>query len=74
MANKLQQRYQEIQTERQVVQKTVAELAARQANLEHESTRLNLSLQFHHQGVTRPTPSWFVAGGQLRSVQNGYAY
>lgn len=54
MSDKLNQRYNEVKTEFETVQKAVDELTAKQANLEIELIRLNTVIQTrrvfpHHQ-------------------------
>jgi hypothetical protein len=46
---------QQVQEQRAVIEKAVAELHNRR-------TALNLLYQFQRQGVTRPDWTWFVAG------------
>jgi hypothetical protein len=45
MSDKLIQQYEEVKAEHEVVQKSLAELAAKQAELENELVRLNTVIQ-----------------------------
>ena len=66
MSNKLTQQYEAVKAEYKSVQKTLAELEAREADLQNALTRLNFSLQVQGRGITRSVPTGFMVGGNGR--------
>lgn len=60
--NTIHQRRGEIQAEFETVQKKLAELEARQADLKGTLMRLNLYNQVQGKGVARSIPTGFIAG------------
>jgi hypothetical protein len=56
MRNNLVQQYEVVKAEYKAVQKTRAELEAREAALQNSLIRLNLCIQFEDKHLTRPIP------------------
>jgi prefoldin subunit 5 len=52
----LEQRYNQIKTEYESVQKTLTELEAKQADLQNSLMRLNLCIQLEDHHLVRPIP------------------
>lgn len=57
MSNKLTHQYEVVKAEYETVQKTLAELEAKEVDLKNSLMRLNLCIQFEDTHLTRPIPA-----------------